>query len=149
MHQNERLTDKNTRPTDIVLAEWLGQKAFGYWSRISDFINQYYPGIFEPDWLFGGKKHGWCLRYKKSKSFCTLIPEKENLAVLIVFGAQEREKAEAILSELTPKVRKDYESATTYHDGKWLLINLDSEATLSDIFRLLELKRKPKKSTMC
>jgi hypothetical protein len=149
MQQNERLTDKSTQPTDAILAEWLGDKAYGFWTRITGFIDQNYPGIFTPDWLFGGKKHGWCLRFKKSKSFCTLIPEKENLAVLIVFGAQEREKAEAILSELSPEVRKDYESATTYHDGKWLLINMDSEEALVDTFRLLQLKRKPKKSTIC
>jgi hypothetical protein len=125
----------------------LGDKAYGFWIQITDFINKNYPEIFKPDWLFGGKKHGWCLRFKKSKSFCTLIPEKDNLGVLIVFGAQEREKAEAILSELSPKVRRDYETATTYHDGKWLLINLDSEEALVDTFRLLELKRRPKKTT--
>ncbi len=147
MQQNARLTDKNTQPTDAVLAEWLGGKAYGFWIQITDFINKNYPGIFEPDWLFGGKKHGWCLRFKKSKSFCTLIPEKENLAILIVFGAQEREKVEGILDELTPNVRKDYESATTYHDGKWLLINLDSEETLNDTFSLLQLKRKQKKTS--
>ena len=147
MQQNERLTDKNIKPDNSILIEWLGETAYGYWTQVTEFIDQNYPGVFEPDWLFGGKKHGWCLRYKKSKSFCTLVPERDNLDVLIVFGAQEREQVEAILPDLTPKVRADYESATTYHDGKWLLINLDSENTLSDIFRLLKLKRKPKKTS--
>ena len=32
------------------------------------------------------------LRFKKSKSFCSLIPEKNNLKILIVFGTEEREE---------------------------------------------------------
>ncbi|MDY6842607.1 MAG: DUF3788 family protein [Thermodesulfobacteriota bacterium] len=35
-------------------------------------------------------------RYKKSKSFCTLIPEKNHFSLLIVFGAKKRAKVEAM-----------------------------------------------------
>ena len=34
----------------------------------------YHPGTFIPEWIYGGKKHGRSLRYKKSRAFCTFLP---------------------------------------------------------------------------
>jgi hypothetical protein len=96
------------------------------------------------DWLFGGKKHGWSLRYKKGKSFCTLIPEKNRFAIQIVFGAEEREKVEAIRDELSARTQADYDRAKTYHDGKWLLLTVDADDVVADVERLLAVKRNPK-----
>lgn len=96
------------------------------------------------EWLFGGKKYGWALRYKKSKSFCTLIPEKGQIKIQIVFGAEERTKVEAIRSELSERTLTTYEQAKTHYDGKWLFLALDSAEIFADIARLLTVKRRPK-----
>jgi hypothetical protein len=79
-------------PKDSDVELWIGKNAFKYWKQITNLIDQNYPGVFVPEWLFGGRKHGWSLRYKKTKSFCTLIPEKDRLAVLVVFGGREQQK---------------------------------------------------------
>lgn len=142
--QSLRMTDSSAVPGIEGVAEWIGETAFERWKQIVEFIESNYPHVFDIDWIYGGKKHGWTLRYKKSRSFCTLIPEKNRLCVLIVFGRAEREKTETILSELTEQVQRDYESATTYHDGKWLVVDADSDEAISDIRRLLTIKRKPK-----
>lgn len=139
----ERMLDRDMQPNESSLAGFLGKESYDYWTRIVGFIDSTYPGIFAPEWLYGGK-HGWNLRYKKSKSFCTLIPERERLLVQIVFGAEERAKTEAILPELVSHAREDYISATTYHDGKWLALLVDGDDVLKDIERLLAVKRKPK-----
>lgn len=107
-------------------------------------IAQNYPDIFTPEWLFGGKKHGWSLRYKKGKSFCTLIPERYRFAILIVFGAKEREKFETIRDMISEETLKEYDNAKTYHDGKWLLLTVKSDAVVNDVEKLLSVKRKPK-----
>jgi len=119
------------------------KKAFSFWTQISTWIAQSYPGVFTPEWLFGGK-HGWYLRYKKSKSFCSFIPEKKRFAILIVFGADERAKVEAIRPELSAPTRKAYDNATTYHDGKWLCLPVSNAATIRDVQRLLVVKRRLK-----
>ena len=103
-------------------------------------IARNYPDIFTPKWLFGGKKHGWSLRYRKGKSFCTLIPEKDRFLLLIVFGADERAKSEATRHELSERTRAAYDEVRTYHDGKWLLLSVDDETIASDAERLLALK---------
>jgi hypothetical protein len=140
----ERMTDGRTKPTDRSVAAWLGATHYNHWVRLNRFIDSHYAGVFQPEWLFGGTKYGWGLRFKKSKSFCTLIPERNTLAVQIVFGKEEREKVEAIAHTLSSAVRRLYTEAKTYHDGKWLYLAVEREAMLDDIEKLLAVKRKPK-----
>ena len=142
----QRMLDGSTQPDAESVAQWLGAGDYRHWTRLLEFIEGNYPGVFTPDWIFGGRKYGWGLRFKKSKSFCTLIPERNRLVVQIVFGGEEREKAEKILPRLTPTVRKAYTEATTYHDGKWLAVAADRQETLDDIEKLLAIKRKPKRA---
>jgi hypothetical protein len=140
----QRMVDGSREPDAGSVAQWVGAGSYRHWIHVIEFIESNYPGIFTPDWLFGGKKHGWGLRFKKSKSFCTLIPERGRLIVLIVLGGKEREETEKILPELSPRVRKTCTEATTYHDGKWLAIVADRDKILDDVKRLLVIKRKPK-----
>lgn len=140
-----RMTQSEASPTPSQVEAWIGTDAYGFWTRITQLIERNYPKVFTPEWLFGGKKHGWSLRYKKGKSFCTLIPEKNRCALLIVFGAEERAKVETIRHELSELSRKAYDDATTYHDGKWLLLTIDADAVVADVERLLFVKRRPRK----
>lgn len=87
------MTDGSKPPDAKMLAEFLGTRGYGFWTKLIQLIDTNYPTVFTPDWIFGGKKYGWGLRFKKSKSFCTLIPERGRLAVQIVFGREERHKA--------------------------------------------------------
>lgn len=138
-----RMIEPGEPPAISKVKAWIGPKAYEFWNHITKFIEEGYPGTFLPEWLYGGKKHGWSLRYKKSKSFCTLIPEKGCLKILIVFGADEREKVKIMRNKLSASVRKQYDDATTYHDGKWLVLAVDSR-TIKDIEVFLAIKRKPK-----
>jgi len=139
-----RLTEPGKPPTPEQVESWIDKGPYGFWRRVTDLITRNYPGLFEPEWLFGGKKHGWSLRYKKSKSFCTMIPEKGRFLLLIVFGAKERLGVELIRQELSAGTREAYDGATTYHDGKWLLLSVDDESIVADVEHLLAVKRKPK-----
>ena len=142
--ENLRMTDPEGPPSFEKLEALLGPQGWIYWVGITGFIAHNHPGVFEPDWLYGGKKHGWSLRYKKSKSYCTLIPEKNNLLIQIVFGAKERDQVVAIMDTLSKQTREAYNEAATYHDGKWLLLTVDNETVVSDIEKLLAVKRRPK-----
>jgi len=139
-----RMTERDKPPTGSEIKEWIGKEAHRYWKHVMQLIEQTYPNVFTPDWLFGGKKHGWSFRYKKGKSFCTLIPEKNRFALLIVFGAEERGKVEAIRDSLSQHTQKAYDEATTYHDGKWLRLTINTDRVVEDVMRLLAVKRRPK-----
>jgi hypothetical protein len=51
---------------------------------------------------------------------------------------------EALLDGLSLRTQKEYRAATTYPDGKWLLLCIDSDPVMNDAMRLLAVKRKPK-----
>lgn len=139
-----RLTQRDKPPSDSEIEGWVGKNAYQYWKHMTGLIEQDYPTIFKPEWLFGGKKHGWSLRYKKGKSFCTLIPEKQSALLVIVFGAEERKNVELLKDRLSVQTREKYDQATTYHDGKWLRLTIDSARVIKDARLLLAVKRKPK-----
>jgi hypothetical protein len=144
MNEPERMVDRARRPRPERVAEWIGPRSFARWSALIRFIDANYPRVFDVEWLFGGQKHGWTLRFKKSKSFCTLVPERGRFKVLLVFGVAEREKVEGVLATLASHVREDYQKATTYHDGRWVLVTVDSARALADVERLLAMKRRPR-----
>lgn len=144
MDSHPRMAEAGSAPDAARVAEWIGPKASARWTDLVRWIDTNYPGVFEPDWLFAGAKYGWALRFRKSRSFCTLIPERGRFKVLLIFGGDERKKAAKILPELTSHARADYEAATTYHDGKWVGIVVDNRKVLSDVEKLLEVKRRPK-----
>ena len=138
-----RMTQPDAPPGIAEITEWMGSDAYDYWKRITQLIDEMYPGVFAPEWLFGGRKHGWSLRYKKSKSFCTLIPERNRFSLLIVFGRKEREEVEAIRDSLSQNSWEVYDAAPTYHDGKWVLFTVNSDMVVDDVRQLLAVKRKP------
>jgi hypothetical protein len=135
------MTGQEKEPDAKALSTWLGKRAYKRWMRLVHFIDITYPGVFAPEWLFYGEKYGWALRYKKSKSFCTLIPERDRFFVQIVFGKEEREKAQKVLHELSPAVCAAYKKAKTYHDGKWLCAAVEQDEVLNDIEKFLAVKR--------
>ena len=53
-----RMTESGKPPTPSQIAAWIGRDTYGFWKRVTQLIEQYYPGVFSPQWLFGGKKHG-------------------------------------------------------------------------------------------
>lgn len=141
------MLDKTHKPDEDAISNWIGPENYERWKQILQFIEGSYPDTFSPDdWLFGGKKHGWGLRFKKSRSFCTLVPERNRLVIIIVLGGGEREKVDAILHELSPSIYTEYTNAATYHDGKWLAIAVDSDESMEDMKKLLIIKRKPKQA---
>jgi hypothetical protein len=137
----DRLADRSASPGDEVVRAWIGTDAFEHWTALRAWIERSYPGVFVPEWLYGGRKHGWSLRYKTSRAFCTLLPEYRLFSVVVVLGAAEREKLSARRGSLSASLVGLYDSTATYHDGKWLKIGISSLDDLRDATEVLTIKR--------
>lgn len=144
MNESTRMVDGSRAPTEAEVADFIGKQNTARWAQLKRFIEAGYPGVFNIEWLFGGRKYGWTLRFKKSKSFCTFVPERRRFKVLLVFGGAERQKVEPLLPRLVSHVREDYAKSNTYHDGRWVFVEVDNAKVVSDIEQLLALKRQPK-----
>lgn len=139
----DRINDKSASPNECTIRNWMGAQAFRQWTELRSWIDTSYPAVFDPEWLYGGKKRGWTLRYKKTKAFCTLIPAYRLLSVLVVLGRTEREKFEERRYTWSPKLVTLYDEARPYPDGKWLTIAVSSKDDRHEVMELVSMKRPP------
>ncbi|MEY8170205.1 DUF3788 domain-containing protein [Burkholderia multivorans] len=144
VHQiGDRITDRAAPPDEDTVRQWLGPKAFKHWRELQSWIDASYPGVFEPDWIYGGKKRGWSLRYKKTRALCTLLPGYRHLSVLVVLGKAEREKFDERRYSWSPQLVKRYDEARAYPDGKWLTVEIASADDRRELTELVGMKRSP------
>ena len=51
---------------------------------------------------------------------------------------------EAMRDRLSKHTQKEYDKATTYHDGKWVVLTIGTDKVVEDVMRLLAVKRRPR-----
>ena len=126
------------------LIELVGINKVMSFEIIVETINSLYD--MEKSWNNGGKK--WTYEYKfrkSSKTLCAMYFKKDVLGLMIIFGKDERNKVELIRGELSSEILTEYDKAETFHDGKWVMFNINDTSLLEDIMKLLYIKRKPNK----
>ncbi len=140
-----RMTDKVHKPTEEEIVSFIGERAKEAWLEIRRFIEDHYDMV--PETVFYGAKYGWTIRYRKgSKTLCSLFPEKRGFTVLIVLSKKESEKALSIREELSSKIHELLGDTEQLQHGRWLWIRLFTTRDTDDIKKLLQIKRKPKKT---
>ncbi|MCE5342593.1 MAG: DUF3788 domain-containing protein [Eubacteriales bacterium] len=132
----------NRIPDENELRTLIGDAFYTEAQKVRVFLNEHYE--LETIWDKGWKDITYQCRYRRGgKTLCTLLYKPGEAACMIIFGAGEREKAEAV--SLSPEGQAAYDAATTFHDGKWVWFSLTGEAVLQDIQMLLPLKRRKTK----
>lgn len=110
--------------------------------HITDVITSLYET--EQIWNNGGKKWTYEYKFRKSgKTLCAFYFKENTLGFMIIFGKDERIIVEEIRNELSSDVIKTYDDAQTFHDGKWVMLNITDYSISEDIKKLLFIKRKP------
>lgn len=129
-------------PTSGELVAMIGDGAYAAWEAFCSEIDALYD--MERLWNSGGKKWDYEYKYRRGgKTLCALYAAQKRFGLMIIFGRDEREKVEAIRGTLSSETLEAYDSATTYHDGKWVMFG--ESLPLSDLRALLAVKRKPNK----
>jgi hypothetical protein len=139
----DRIIDKSVNPDDNTIRDWIGRDSFKHWVDLQGWIEEFYPGVFAPEWLYGGKKRGWSLRYKKTRAFCTFLPEYRRFSAVVVLGRAERDKFEERRYVWHLRLVQLYDEAQTFPDGKFLTVPISSTDDLHDVIELLTMKRPP------
>lgn len=119
-----------------------------------DIVNIFYDIVDEITLLYdmdkvwnnGGKKWTYEYKFRKSgKTLCAFYFKENALGFMIIFGKDERTKVEEIRNELSSDVLEAYDNAQTFHDGKWVMLDVTDYSILEDLKKLLFIKRKPNK----
>lgn len=135
--------------TRAELQTLLGTECYKMYEKLNNYISDHYN--MDQIWDKGGKDWDSCLRYRRGgKTLCTLHFRQGRLGIMIIFGKEERHKFEAENARFSEEVRKKYDAAHTYHDGKWVMFDAGNDALFHDIAMLLSIKKTPNRTlTMC
>ncbi len=133
--------DRASPPGRAELVGVLGDRV-RLWDRIAAAIEATYGVEGEP-WFFG-RESGWATRYRKGgRALVVLLPAPGALSAIVVVGPTAYPAANDL--ELEPPVRAALESAHPYPEGRWVRIEVTSEAIADDVIRLVAVKAPPPK----
>lgn len=77
------------------------------------------------------------------RTIVTIYIHEDHYSFLIIFGKKERECFERQRSEFSKEIQERYDDAKTYHDGKWVIFDVDTLGQLEEIKKLIYIKKKP------
>lgn len=140
-----RLLNPELIPDDKSILSFIeNKKVRDTWSNLLFFMANSYN--LDKKILFGGKKYGWAIEYKKNKkTIVTIFPERKSITVLLIFGKSELEKIHNKREIFSQDLYERIENTKQYHDGKWLWLRVENDNYLNDITELIKVKRKPDK----
>lgn len=125
----------------------IGEDKYHCFLTIKEYIEEHYDlkQTFKEQKV-KTKKWKYELKFTKgSKTFCGFYFTTHCFGFMIILGKEERMKVDAIKEQLSNEFIKLYDETQTYHDGKWLMLELDNLDLWEDIKKLLSIKRKPNK----
>lgn len=131
-------------PKNEDLIALIGKSLFEVWTALCDMIEENYD--MEHLWNSGGKAWKYEYKYRRGeKTLCGLYAKENSIGFMVILGKDERKKFEANKQNYSLEVQKNYDETKTYHDGKWMMLELIDTSLFEEIKKLLLIKRRPNK----
>lgn len=109
--------------------------------RISHETMVFMRGKYRLDEIGDGKDE---LKFKLGqKTILTIYSHEDKFTFLIIFGRKEREVFEEQAENFSDYIRDYYDNSKTYHDGKWMFIDVTTMDQLEEVKKLILIKKKP------
>lgn len=141
----DRIYRNDPLPDLKEIRKFIGsKKAVKAFDTLLAFLDENY--YFEQEIVFGGKRFGVMIRYRKNgKTLVSIFPEKDAFSVVLVYG-----KKEVIIFDSQRQIFDSYlttifDDTPQLHDGRWMLITLQDNTYLSDLEKMIMIKKPVKK----
>ena len=109
--------------------------------QISHETMVFMRGQYRLDEIGDGKNE---LKFKQGKkTILTIYIHEDRFTFLIIFGKKEREVFELQKDMFSSFIRDSYNHSKTYHDGKWMFIDVTTKEQLDEMKKLIQIKKKP------
>lgn len=109
--------------------------------KVSHETMKFMRGKYRLDEIGDGKDE---LKFKQGqKTILTVYTHEDRFTFLIIFGKKEREIFETVKEKYPQWMLDHYENANTYHDGKWMFIDVKNLQELEVVKKLVLIKKKP------
>ena len=129
-------------PSDEELTALVGPPLGAVWRELCAAIDARYR--MDRLWNSGGKAWVYEYKYRRGgKTLCALYARERWVGLLVIFGGEEREKFEQVRESFAEEIRRAYDEAKTYRDGKWVMFLPQDTALVGELARLLAIKRRP------
>lgn len=129
-------------PDEEEMTALVGRSLYDVWNKLCALIDEKYD--MERLWDKGGKAWKYEYKYRRGgKTLCALYAREDCVGFMIILGKDERLKFESDRENYSEEVRKKYDEARTYHDGKWIMFEPVDTSLFNDLIELLRIKRKP------
>ena len=84
------------------------------------------------------------LKFKRSgKTLATFYVRDGYFLLLLIFGKQERAVFEEKKSQFPEYILNYYDSSKTFHDGKWMFIEVHNEEVVDSLIKMINIKKRP------
>lgn len=134
------MLEKTPNSEDMIAL--IGSSLYDIWTKLCAVIDEKYD--VERLWDKGGKAWTYEYKYRRGgKTLCALYARENCIGFMIIFGKDERQKFEDNRQFYSEPVRKIYDEAKTYRDGKWVMFEPIDTTMFDDFIKMLQLKRKP------
>ncbi len=98
-------------------------------------------GKYRLDEIGDGKDE---IKFKQGqKTILTIYIYENKFTFLIIFGKKEREYFELHRDDFSQYINDYFDKSKTYHDGKWMYIDISTLEQLEDVKKLILIKKKP------
>ncbi len=131
-------------PTREDLISLMGSKTFAAWEKICGFIAHNYQ--MDTLWNKGGRGGIYEYKFRKGgKTLCALYAREQQFGFMVIYGKAERERFEMMRANFAEDIHQLYDAATTYHDGKWIMITMSDDTYFEAAKNMILIKRNPNK----
>lgn len=134
------ITDKSYKPDIYELGNYVENPLF---MKLFDFLSAEYGARCDIAYSGDNVLLGWNVKlYKSGRTLCRLYPRKNYFSVLVVVGRKEKERAEALLPQMSDEMRGIYESTKEGMEQRWLVFDIHEDDDLfRDFLKLVEIRR--------
>lgn len=129
-------------PCDYDVETLLGHNVFVAWKDLFAFLDYHYD--MDAIWDEGGKAGVWEVKIRGAgKTLCAFYARQHRFGFMLIFGKNERAEFEKRRHEFSHAIQNVYDSAQTFHDGKWMMFEIFDRTHLPEIEKLVQIKKKP------
>lgn len=109
--------------------------------KVSHETMVFMRGHYRLDEIGDGKDE---LKFKQGqKTILTVYIHEDRFTFLVIFGRKECECFQQHRQEFSSYICDYYDGAKAYHDGKWMFIDVENLEQLSEVKKLIQIKKKP------
>jgi hypothetical protein len=140
----ERLLDKSTIPDEPTIREYVGEESHKRLTAMESRLHEAYQLSRELKFPFGNN-YGWGYKFShKSSHLCYAFFEKDAFTVMLQIGDKQVSLLESRLPVLLQNTRDLWASRYPCGEhGGWIHYRVLSDDELSDVLKLLAIRRKP------